>query len=436
MSSSTQDVNLAFAEDTRRITGERFVIGAVAFGVVFALAWIFEHETHPERDITYATMYGLEVAVILLAIWISRRRTGQRYVQPIAAAAAVAIIVLVCTYNVIVHGNTEVLTMALLYVEVGTMVLFPWGWRGQVPVAVGGMIAFVIAVNLGTFTTTPLSMHLLGLGMISALTVSGSGYLERHRFGVFRQTNALRAANEALAAANQALEDANRTKNEFLASVSHELRTPLNIILGYADLLSDGEFGGLDEDARDAVDRIGRTCRTLVFLISDLLDLSRIEAGRLAIRPGRVEISQMFDDIRRFVEPRLVGKNVRLVTESDEAIAVTADRDRLEQILLNLLSNAVKFTHDGEIAIRVRHGDDGRIAVDVSDTGVGIDAAELTTLFEPFRQGQAGREAGGVGIGLALSARLAGAMGGTLTAISQIGRGSTFTLRLPAAEEK
>jgi signal transduction histidine kinase len=426
------DVGAAFAEETQRITADRFPIGGAAFILVLGLAWVFEHQTHPERDPTYAIVYGLEIAVFAVAMWLGRRPLWQRHTHLLAAVSAIAIASLVGIYNATVSSNAEVLTMALLYIVVGTMVLFPWGWRWQLAVAIGAIAVFVIAVTYGTLTATPLSMHVLGLGAIGALTVSASGYLARNRLANFCQAVDLRAANEALARANQALEDANRTKNEFLASVSHELRTPLNIILGYTDLLGDGEFGALGAEAQEAVERVGRTCRTLVFLISDLLDLSRIEAGQLAIRPARVELAAMFDDMRRFVEPRLTGKQVAFRTDAAAGLAVTADHDRVEQILVNLLSNAVKFTDHGEIRLQA-HLDAGQMTIDVSDTGVGIDPAELPILFEPFRQGSAGKLAGGVGIGLSLSAQLAGAMGGSLTAASAVGRGSTFTLRLPAS---
>lgn len=432
MTSPEENVEQAFAAETNRLTAERFPIGGLAFVIVFAVAWVFEHERNPERDRMYALLYGLQTLSIAVAIFVTRSPQLRRYAKFTGALAAVVVIVLVGTYNVLVESQAEVLTMALLYIAIGTMVSFPWGWQGQLPVAVAAVLTLVAAVSLGTHTATSLSMHVLGLGTIGALSVSGAAYLQRQRFAVFRQAVELRTANQALAAANQALEDASRTKNEFLANVSHELRTPLNIILGYTDLLSDGEFGPLAPEAGDAVERIGKTCRTLVFLISDLLDLSRIEAGRLAIRPQVVELEGLFSEMRRFVEARL-PQGVSFRTAVPNGLQVTADRDRLEQILVNLLSNATKFTRQGTIELRARHLTAEQICIEVADTGVGISAGEIGTLFEPFRQGSAGKLAGGVGIGLSLSSRLATAMGGNLHATSDVGRGATFTLVLPAA---
>jgi signal transduction histidine kinase len=169
-----------------------------------------------------------------------------------------------------------------------------------------------------------------------------------------------------------------------------------------------------------------------VFLISDLLDLSRIEAGRLEVRAERVELAELFEDMRRFIEPRLVGRNITFRAVLQDGASVTADRNRLEQILTNLLSNAAKFTERGYIELRARrNATAGNVEIEVTDTGVGISPQEAATLFEPFRQGEAGKRAGGVGVGLSLSARLATAMGGGLSLTSELGRGSTFLLRLP-----
>jgi signal transduction histidine kinase len=328
----------------------------------------------------------------------------------------------------VVHGEGEVLNMALLYLVTGTMVLVPWDWQGQLPVALSAVVFYGVAIACGVHSATPLAINLLGLGTISALAVGGAAFLAQQRRALWRQTAALRTANAAL-------EEANRTKNQFIANVSHELRTPLNVIVGYTDLLRDGEFGALSADARETLERIAQNGRNLVYLVADLLDLARIEAGRLEVRLARVELTPVFAGMRSLVEPWLSGKDVRFRTELADALGVTADRDRLEQILVNLLSNAVKFTQRGEILLRAQHTDGEAVTIEVCDTGIGIDAAELPTIFEPFAQGSGGKQAGGVGIGLSLSAALARAMGGDLTAHSEPGRGSTFVVRLPAARD-
>jgi signal transduction histidine kinase len=331
------------------------------------------------------------------------------------------------SYHVLVRGEGEVLNMALLYLVTGTMVLIPWDWEGQLPVALSAMLSYGIAVASGAHYATTLAINLLGLGAISALSVGGAAFLAQQRRALWQQTAALRAANAALA-------EANRAKNEFIANVSHELRTPLGVIVGYTDLLLDDEFGTLSSETREALERIAHAGRNLVHRVADLLDLARIEAGRLEVRPGRVELAAVFADMTRVVEPWLKGKDVRFHTQLSDAVGVTADRDRLEQILVNLLSNAAKFTERGEIRLRARRSDD-TVAIEVQDTGIGIDASDLATIFEPFGQGAGGKKFGGIGIGLSLSAVLARTMGGELTASSEVGRGSTFVVRLPAAPE-
>jgi signal transduction histidine kinase len=416
-----------FGAETNRLTAERLPIGAAAFAAVFAIAWIVEHRTHPERDAYFAAIYALELLTAGTAVVLSRRPWWSGRSRGLAVVLAVALIAQVGSYHVLVGGEGEVLNMALLYLVTGTMVLIPWDWQGQLPVALSALLSYGIAVASGAHSATPLAINLVGLGAIGALSVGGAAFLAQQRRALWQQTVALRTVNAALA-------EANRTKNQFIANVSHELRTPLSIVVGYTDLLLDDAFGVLSPEIREALARIAHTARNLVHLVADLLDLARIEAGRLEVRPDRVELAAVFADMARVVEPWLKGKDVRFHAQLPDAVGVTADRDRLEQILVNLLSNAAKFTEHGEIRLRAQRSDD-TVAIEVHDTGCGIDSADLPAIFEPFEQGASGKRAGGAGIGLSLSAVLARAMGGDLTASSEVGRGSTFVVRLPAAPE-
>ena len=414
-----------FAAETNRLITERLPIGAVALVAVFAVSWWFEHQAHPERDTTFAIAYGTEILTLAVAMLLSRLPGWREHSAVLTVGTVIALIAEVGSYHVLVGGEGEVLNMALLYIATGTMVLIPWGWQGQLPVAFSALLTYGIAVRAGVHSSTPLPLNFLGLGTISALSVGGAAFLAHHRRALWQQTAALRVANTALA-------EANRTKNQFVANVSHELRTPLNIIVGYIDLLRDGEFGTLPAEAQEPLQRVAHSGQSLVYLVADLLDLARIEAGRLEVRPGHVDLGPVFADMTRFVEPSLKEKDVRFRTELPNRLGVTADRDRFEQILVNLLSNAVKFTEHGEIQLRARRAEDGAVAIEVCDSGIGIDAAELPKIFEPFGQGAGGKKLGGVGIGLSLSAALARAMAGDLSVTSEAGRGSTFVLRLPA----
>jgi signal transduction histidine kinase len=417
-----------FVVETNRLIAERLPIGAIALLAVFAAAWVIEHRANPQRDWTYAAVYGCEILTLAAAILLSRLPRWRERSSVLTVVTVIALIFQVALYHVLVRGEGAVLNMALLYLVTGTMVLMPWGWQGQLPVAASTILAYGIAFAAGVQSATPLPMNFLGLGTIGALSVGGAAFLAHHRRALWEQTEALRAANTALA-------EANRVKNQFIANVSHELRTPLSIIIGYTDLLQEGGFGCLPADAHEPMERVARNARSLVRLVADLLDLARIEAGHLEVRLGSVELGPLFGEMALFVEPYLDGKDVRFRCELEDATRVTADRGSLEQILVNLLSNAAKFTEHGEIQLSAQRGADGTVTIAVRDTGAGIDAAELPRIFQPFGQGAVGKRLGGIGIGLSLSASLAHAMGGELTVISEVGRGSAFVVRLPAAEE-
>jgi signal transduction histidine kinase len=258
------------------------------------------------------------------------------------------------------------------------------------------------------------------------------------------QGEELRTQNERLTdlaaqleARTHAAEDANRTKASFLAAMSHDLRTPLTAIIGYVDLLSMGIRGEVTaEQARD-LERIRSGARRLLALINDILNFARLEAGKVKIALEPVRVDAALRDLESSFLPQLKARALRYRYKGPAPdLMVRADPDRLEQIVLNLVTNAIKFTApNGEIAIDVEAADDVR--VHVRDTGVGIPRDQLSRVFEPFVQVDPRRTGGGekgVGLGLAISRELARAMGGDLTAESEPGVGSCFTLRLGRAE--
>jgi len=231
--------------------------------------------------------------------------------------------------------------------------------------------------------------------------------------------------------------EANRAKSEFVSRMSHELRTPLNAMLGFAQLLE------LDRDPPLTAHQAGWTAQIqragwhLLHMINDTLDLSRIEAGTLKLQPETLDLRELLPACVALVETQARARGLRLsTTVQPQAVAVLADLTRLKQVLTNLLSNAVKYNVDGgAVQVSARTLDDGRVRIDVADSGLGMDAQQLEHLFEPFNR--LGREASGVegtGIGLAIAHRLAGLMGGSLHASSTPGAGSRFTLTLPGGD--
>ena len=235
----------------------------------------------------------------------------------------------------------------------------------------------------------------------------------------------LRARDEA--------EAANRAKSDFLASMSHEIRTPLNAVLGYAQMLVRAR--GLDEDQRRAVAVINRSGEHLLALISDILDMSRIEAGGAAASPEDFDLHDLLDSLRSLFLLRARDKRLelRVTLAADLPRYVRSDQRMLRQILVNLLANAVKFTASGAVEVRAACAA-GRLGISVRDSGRGIADADLARLFQPFVQVGGGRaRSEGSGLGLAISRGLARALGGDLTATSVAGRGSDFALDIPVA---
>jgi signal transduction histidine kinase len=221
--------------------------------------------------------------------------------------------------------------------------------------------------------------------------------------------------------------------------MSHELRTPLNAIGGYAQLLTMGIHGPLNESQRNALERIDRNQTHLLTLITDLLSFARIDAGRVHYDIQDVALHDSLANLEPLIAPQLQSRELRFTYRPCPAsLCVRADRDRMSQILLNLLGNAIKYTPDGGGVLLVCDFDDAKVRIHVRDTGAGIPADRLPFIFEPFVQGERAlnRPHEGVGLGLAISRELAAAMHGELTVASEVGRGSIFTLVLPRAPNR
>jgi signal transduction histidine kinase len=243
----------------------------------------------------------------------------------------------------------------------------------------------------------------------------------------------LREQSVALAEQGQRLEHANQVKTSFLASMSHELRTPLSAILGFADLLITSPKEQLSSRARESLERIKRNGDHLLSLINDVLDLAKAEAGRIEVRIAPVNVAELVRACVAEVDSLRAGKDLKLTSDvTDTPVDVMTDDQRVRQIVLNLLSNAIKFTDVGEVVVSVR-ATASEVRVAVRDSGIGISPAAMKELFQDFHQLEAGdgRRYDGTGVGLALSRRLARALGGDIEVRSRQGEGSVFTLVLP-----
>jgi signal transduction histidine kinase len=241
--------------------------------------------------------------------------------------------------------------------------------------------------------------------------------------------------NDELRRVYRELELASERKSQFLANMSHELRTPLNAIIGFSEVLHEQMFGELNERQLAYVDDVLEAGRHLLSLINDVLDLAKIEAGRMDLELSQIAIPDLLRSAVSMHSERASRDGIELnLTTEPEEITVTADERRVRQIVFNLLSNAIKFTPaDGRVDVSARL-DDGEVEVAVADTGAGIAAGELESIFEEFEQTSEGKEAGGTGLGLPLSRRLVELHGGRLWAESQPGHGSTFRFTLPVRQ--
>ncbi len=249
---------------------------------------------------------------------------------------------------------------------------------------------------------------------------------------------ALVAAVEALESARTAAEGANIAKSQFVANMSHELRTPLNAVIGYSEILEeDLREAAMAGPAKDAA-RISSAARTLLGLINDILDLSKIEAGKMEASPGEADVAALCAEAVELTAPLADRNRNTIVLEVDPGLGpVRTDEVKLRQCLLNLLANACKFTEDGTITLTAKRtpGESGdMIRLTVADTGIGMTPEQIAKLFQPFTQADASttRRYGGTGLGLAITRRLAGILGGDVTVSSVEGQGSVFTLRIRA----
>lgn len=279
----------------------------------------------------------------------------------------------------------------------------------------------------------------LTLAQLIVLLIASGGLAVRHRKQVQQQLE-WRQLNANLVAANQQAENANRGKSQFLANMSHELRTPFNGMLGMLGLL---EGTSLNTQQADYVSTVRGSASHLLTLLNDILDVSALDVGKMAVNPVPVQLPQLLHDVDALMQPLAKAKRLgfSLVVHTALPLWVETDGTRIKQILLNLVSNAIKFSPKGSIVLDVecdcgttpQVGDTVALRLRVRDQGIGMDAATMACLFQRFSQGDASisRRFGGTGLGLEISRSLARLMGGDITVQSQLGLGSTFSLELP-----
>jgi PAS domain S-box-containing protein len=246
--------------------------------------------------------------------------------------------------------------------------------------------------------------------------------------------------NELLRRQAIELEQASALKSQFLANMSHEFRTPLNAMLGYTSMLLQGVAGSLEPPVKRQLGRIESNGRHLLTIINEILDISRIEAGRMPLQMATFRVADLVNEVKAELEPIIMRSKLSVTLDLPKDLApISSDRQKVKQILLNLLSNALKFTHHGGVTIAAhRNAKERTLTLTVADTGIGIAGTDLDKIFEDFRQldNSPTRPYGGTGLGLSICRRLAQMLDGKITVHSQVGKGSTFTLILPTKGRK
>ena len=241
--------------------------------------------------------------------------------------------------------------------------------------------------------------------------------------------------NEELEVQSRRVQEANRLKSEFLANMSHELRTPLNAIIGFTELIYDEEAGPISEEQKEYLGDILSSSQHLLQLINDVLDLAKVEAGKMTFSPEEIDLDQLVGEVRDILRPLINSKHIHFGTEIDTTLnGVVIDPAKLKQVLYNYLSNAIKFTpEEGQVTIRLRAEGEDAFRLEVEDSGRGIQPENLGRLFVEFQQLDAGLTKGyqGTGLGLALTRRIVEAQGGRVGVHSTPGQGSTFFAVLP-----
>jgi signal transduction histidine kinase len=297
------------------------------------------------------------------------------------------------------------------------------------------MLALVLGLLLAWSVVVPLRRTEARLGEIAAGEFAGRLEVpNRDEIGSLAEK--VNQTSDELERLYGELETASRHKSDFLATMSHELRTPLNAIIGFSEVLHEQMFGELNERQLAYVNDVLEAGRHLLSLINDVLDLAKIEAGRMELELSPVAIHEILESAVSMHSERASRGGIALALDTEpEEITITADERRVRQIVFNLVSNAVKFTPDGGRVDISALAEDGRVEIAVTDTGPGIRAEDHETIFEEFEQAAEGKQVDGTGLGLPLSRRLVELHGGRLWVESEPGKGSTFRFILPMRQE-
>jgi len=388
------------------------------------------------RDWALCTSLGMAITLPATLVILEPRRAGDPRLRPLHVQIGLYLLVVACTAFAFARSGPPMPFLIFPAAMLAAFQLGPRGaaWSAAIAMIVGAPLTILLR-NDAVFTlgwSQPERIRLVQAFVTALFLTCLAAALSLHREDRLKALMSRR--NAAARAARARAQAASQAKSEFLATMSHEIRTPLNSILGFADLL--GATEPLSPEGRRKIDLIAGAGDNLITLVDDILDFSRLEAGRLQLNPTPVSPAALLRQAAEIVAPEAAAKGLSLTVEieTDEAAVHALDESRLRQVLLNLLNNAVKFTPAGEIVARLS-ADSQTLRFEIADTGIGVSPEHLPRLFQRFYQadGSIRRIFGGAGLGLAICKALVDLMDGRIGVDSVVSRGSTFWVALPAA---
>jgi signal transduction histidine kinase len=413
----------AYAEARAETDTARASVTLFYVAVVYPLFYVVDVLDYPALWQEFGVIRTLHAALAGLHLLLGVRRIGRaryRIAACLIAFSATLAVAFMCSRTG-GFSSPYLVGLIICFLAVSTIEVFH---PGELVLALSGASALYLVLNATLDNSQPRTSGIAStffiLGALFFCVVSAAA-LENQRRELFRVNTRLRVQN-------QELERARTMQRQFLSTVSHELRSPVNSVLGFVELVEQRE-PGLHEKSRNNLRRINESAQRLLRYINDLLDLSKVEAGRMEVHRSQFDVVPVLHEMAEAARALALRRDLTIQVDAPDRLEVCTDELRLRQILTNLTSNAVKFTESGSVVIRAL-GDRDELVLEVRDTGPGIAPEARNRIFEAFRQ--VGTSAGGTGLGLSIVLRLAQLLGGRVELESELGRGSTFRVRLAA----
>jgi signal transduction histidine kinase len=412
-----------FARETGELTVWRWKVGLMLYLFFASVGAVVEWRVYPERGVLLVGVVAVWVVIVAVTWFATRGPITHPKSAWAVLLSTLAVCLVVALYNAKVDGDMLYVLFTYLGFMLASAMIVPWGAGFQLALNCGIVATYVTGVAGGGRVGPVPGYDYVTILAAVVLSTFGAYYIDQYRRQLFAQATALREANRNLEAAS-------RARTELLSGLSHDMRTPLSVLMGYAEILN--QEPSLSEELRQPVRSIGREAQELLYLVDSVLDLARLESGRLPFHRSTFVLTDLLEPLRETTQNLLRDRRVRLRWKIPDNLMIDSDEGKVREIVRNLLSNAVKYTEEGEISVSAAAHDPGTEIV-VADTGVGIAPANLRAIFAPFPQTLAGsgpRQVGS-GFGLYMVKLLVALVGGRIDVQSVPYGGTTFWVWLP-----